>query len=417
MNLRQVGEDRYAISFPDAANFFIFKVEGAAGRTISFTFEGIPAKYWSAIRPVCGYPPSPTRGTSADLDDPVFYEDSVQGASRWHHLGRFSAITETTITYAHTFEEDSAYIALRVPFTRGYEQRWIDSVAPRRGVDVVAVGRSAEGRRLWLIKIAQPAVEDARPCIVMYGGEHADEPDANWVVEGAARFLLSEASEAAALRDQFTFLLVPRLDPDAWTHGRHEGICATFSTESATVDSIAYGTWFKQWVDQRKPLDLILNFHNPEPRAYPHVLCPQSDPDAERATLQAGFHRAMARSFEPRYRVRPEPASVGGCEDRLGTFLEQCYGGLHIPYEVNSQVVEFPLLPADLRDMGRRFVISAADFTGSSLGKLRATSDSVRADRRLALERIGTKSGQENAVATELMVSQLATAGRAARTR
>ncbi|MEA2733759.1 MAG: hypothetical protein QOE14_210, partial [Humisphaera sp.] len=134
MKIRQVGKDHYAVSFPGAVNYFIFKVDGAAGRTLRFTFEGVPAEYWSAVRPVVGY--------GSDISDAVFFELDSEGRERWHYFGDPTHIdvSRREIIFAHSFSANSAFVALRVPYSLGYQEKWLQSLKGLPGVEVITIG-------------------------------------------------------------------------------------------------------------------------------------------------------------------------------------------------------------------------------------------------------------------------------------
>ena len=77
-------------------------------RTIRFRFTGIPAKLWTAVRPACAY------GT--DLSDPSLYEPTPQGKSCWQYIQQMEKVSDSEIAYTQHFDQDSAFVALRVPW-------------------------------------------------------------------------------------------------------------------------------------------------------------------------------------------------------------------------------------------------------------------------------------------------------------
>jgi hypothetical protein len=391
MTLRQTGESDYRITFAGPVNFVIFKVEGAAGRTLRFTFADVPAKQWSSVRFLCGY--------GDDLSDPSFYEPDNTGRSRWQFVGETSVVGDTEVAFSHRFDKDSAYIALRVPYTPDYQQRWLAGpVARRDGVEVVTVGASAEHRPLILIRVGSGdrQRDKLNPCVLMYAREHGDEPDASRVVQGALRFLTGDSTDAKTIRQQFTYLFIPILDPDGVANALHTNSGAGYrepesGASSASVDAIAYARWFRLLIDSGSRLDLVLNFHNPEPRAYPHVLCPRIERGHEKTELGRAVLVETVSQLDGQFKCTPKALSIGPSPGRLGDYLAKCYGSLHVPFEVNSQYPARRLTPDELVSLGRFFVLSSARFLESRQGvELKAVTARTLAQRAAQMARAGS---------------------------
>jgi hypothetical protein len=384
-------------------NFFVFKVDGAAGRTLRFTFTGVPAEHWTAIRPVVGYAPSP----GSDLGDPAFFEPDAKGKSRWEFMTSMEKLSDSDIVYTHHFERDAAYVALRVPYTLDYQQRYLASLPKQAGLEIIEIGKSAEGRPLTLIKIGRgdEQAEKNNPCILMYAREHCDEPDSSWAVQGAIRFLASSSSETQLLRKHFTFLFIPMLDPDGNAAALHTHIGDSFKEmDKQTHDSNVYARWFKQWIDAGNRLELVLNFHNPEPRRYANVFCPRIERGSERklygrAFLAAAFNQMSGLDVQ----MLSNPLSTGVSPGRLGHFLSMCYGPLHVPFEVNSQTPEHQLSTRGLFEVGQRLIFASTQFlsSGASAG-LHRDIKKIRAARQGFVVVGGTENLAENALTAEL---------------
>ena len=112
---------------------------------------------------------------------------------------------------------------------------------------VLEIGRSQQNRPLLLAKIGSGGedAEKQNPCVLIYAGEHADEHDAMWAAQGAIEYLLSDGTEAKQLRDQFTFLVIPMLDPDAAVAGKHEGFIASFLLKKEPLKPLPMQIGFK----------------------------------------------------------------------------------------------------------------------------------------------------------------------------
>jgi len=195
-------------------NYFLFKVSGAAGQLVRFDFEQTEItrrerKWWS-LNPVYSYvtdlddpasfvsepPPAPARPTLA-WNGPLLPDTRGQ---KWHYV---PDVWEENghLCWVMRFEEDHAYVAMRPPYTPGYNERFLKQVAQSPHARVLTIGHSPEGRPLQIVQVGGGSLADeqARPCILMYAREHASEQDSSVVVQGAIEFLLSAEPEARGL--------------------------------------------------------------------------------------------------------------------------------------------------------------------------------------------------------------------------
>lgn len=359
-------------------NWFLFKIEGAAGRTVRIDFKNAQLWKWSTLNPVYSY--------VTDLDDPASFASELvadprpvmaangpilpdTSGQKWHFVSQVwmppSRPRVGTLSMVQTFERDSAYVAMKYPYTPGYNAAFLASLENNPYAQVFTVGYSEEGRPLQIVKIGGDEEADReRPCVLMYGREHATEHDTSWVVEGAARYLLSDDPEAVTLRERVTFLLIPILDPDGAAAGVYDHLNGSFRRRNAAPEALAYAAWFEQWVDDGKRLDVALNLHNMESAEMGHMHCSYIDPG--RPEPCKALHRALLRQFAGTfYKVRAQ-AGEGYTTTQLNGFLGYFYGPLPLLYEFNSQEGERHLTIGEMREMGRRMVVGCMEYFGSA---------------------------------------------------
>jgi hypothetical protein len=247
-------------------------------------------------------------------------------------------------------------VALRVPYTLEYQQRYLASLPKQKGLDIITIGHSAEGRPLTLIKIGRgdEQAEKENPCILMYAREHCDEPDSSWAVQGALRFLISNTPEAEQIRQKFTFLLIPMLDPDGWARGVHEGIWQSFGIGSArSLESASYLAWLKNIGGRVR---LVFDLHNPEPNRWQHIMCERLPTDGRRLALgKELFELVVQDARSAAYAVHPLVAQQNAMAGRLCGRVAAEWGSVSVLYEVSSQWPAHRLFVGDgrgLRDLG-----------------------------------------------------------------
>jgi hypothetical protein len=238
---------------------------------------------------------------------------------------------------------------------------------------------------------------------LLYAQEHADEPDAGWVAQGALEYLLSDAPGAGELRERYTFLVIPTLDPDAAAAGVHQSVISSFLVGRTTAESIAYANWFQSWINRGNRLDLVIDLHNIQSGEGPHVFCPLMEGTGVRGTLSFALHRMLIENMqEAGYGVQANPLMRGWMPNRLGGWLSHYYGPLSIAFEVNSQAPERHLTLAELKTMGAVFVQSAGQFFSTSSGKATLVEvDSRRALRSATWPQFIANRKFDNAISSE----------------
>jgi len=58
-----------------------------------------------------------------------------------------------TLSFVQHFDTDSVYVAMRVPYTPSYNERYLRQLAANPLAKVVTVGLSAQNRPLYLVQI------------------------------------------------------------------------------------------------------------------------------------------------------------------------------------------------------------------------------------------------------------------------
>lgn len=64
-------------------------------------------------------------------------------------------------------------------------------------------------------------ISGKRPYIFLSCRVHPGETNASWVMKGTIEHLLSDSTEAAALRNAFIFKIIPMLNPDGVINGKY----------------------------------------------------------------------------------------------------------------------------------------------------------------------------------------------------
>jgi len=425
MSVRQISPTHFALEVP-TPYWFIFRVHGAAGHTVRFDiiYAGTGLRKWATLNPVYAY--------VTDLDDPATF--ATEGANpesatssrawngpplpstngqKWHFIANAWQPGPNVFNFVQSFDANDVTVAMRVPYTAEFNAAALSSLAKTGGAELVKVGSSTGNWPLLMLRIG---IEDARdlekPCVLIYAGEHADETDGMFAALGAARFLLGTTDEARSLREAFTFLIVPMVDPDANAVGSHMGIIDTFLTADETPEAATYANWFGKWISSGKRLDLVFDLHSVQSAESDHVACALAEGIGERGSISERLHGEVASlASETGFRATSRIWKRGWSPDRLGGWLSRRYGAIGMAYELNSQCAQRHLGLSEIMDIGALFVRSSARFLDSSDGRTALASvNKSRAAHASAEKKYGTAIAADDVIAYEAGISKAAVA-------
>ncbi|MCE5241120.1 M14-type cytosolic carboxypeptidase [bacterium] len=207
--VKAVGPDEfYLYAFPEGKpispqTWFHFKIEGCAGREVTFHLN--PAPYsrktdwgYDARTPVMSY----------DGDTWVGIEDKS-----WSDDG-------SLLTFRQRFTQSPAWIAYFYPYAGDHITHFLQAHAASPYFASRVLGQTKAGRPLRMYSLTDPAVPEAnKRAVLLTTLQHDIETTGAWALEGIARFVLSDDPRAAALRRAFVFYIVPRLDVDGAADG------------------------------------------------------------------------------------------------------------------------------------------------------------------------------------------------------
>jgi hypothetical protein len=208
------GENHYACRVPGQADqegrnrqvtWYSFRLDGHRGRETTVTLTDLAGEY--------DYKPGAIGITG---EAPPFVSRDGQ---TWKHLPAMSfdrAKAEASFTF--TPDSDPVWVAHIEPYTVSRLEAFLRGVAGRPEAKAEVIGKSVEGRNLYLLTITNPAVaDDGKRVIWLMCRQHAWESGTSYVGEGAVRFLLSD--DAKALREKVVWKILPMMDPDGVFHG------------------------------------------------------------------------------------------------------------------------------------------------------------------------------------------------------
>jgi hypothetical protein len=408
------GENHFAIRLTphrDQLGFFLFRVEGAKGRTLRIDLENVPVGKWRTLNPLISYAPSvdELRAYRAEaVPNPAPPKKAPNGpllpdtrGQDWHFVEQVK-VQGNSLSLTVPIHADHAFLAMRYPYTADFSEQVfnrLDEEIKRQKVPyarVVTVGASRAGRPLRLVVVAEGTPDEVRrkPTIAIYAREHADEQDGSWIVHGALEFLVGSSPEALALRKRAVFILIPMLHPDGAVANVYKGICYSFGSSVKRPEPHAWAQFMQSWINAGCRLDLVINLHNCESAEIPHLLPPCTlqleGIFAGRTELCWDLHRKFiaprlkAKGFE----VAGNGWGAGMSIVRYGWWLGYTYRTLCMVYEANVQAPGRHLTLRELKEMGAVMAQSSVDFLYSPKGAaLRGSIDKHLKERLRRMER------------------------------
>jgi hypothetical protein len=312
-------------------------------------------RHWKNYKPVYSY-----------AEDP----NSLFGVV-WHRIEN-TKLRKRTFSFTQKFESDSAWVALRYPYSYTRQRRFIECVKGNENVDIEELGKTVLGFDLTMIVITDKAItSNDKKGVLVYAREHGVEQDGSWVAEGVIDFLLSSEPLAYAFRQQFITIVIPILSPDSVISG-HVVDPTTGNTPSfgflnggtEAIEAKLLYTWLNNFVQKGNTLAISISLHNPhgtEPNFYPYYHAHNSSSLLGKAKH---LHKAILQNCKGY--TKWKQFSLTSCACLLGSFVRD-FGSIAILYEVNHQARNNYLSLQRLKGMGKMLVSGIANFYGLKL--------------------------------------------------
>lgn len=245
------------------ANWYYFRVDGAAKKPMIFDIVDLPGEY--------NYQPNPGAVTK---DTPPFISYDQR---TWKHI--------------QTFAYDSAHPKLRLRVTPESAQFWIAHVPPYTNENLArlcaavsrhtdfheqTIGKTINGRDLVLWTITSSVSAGPKKTVWLMFRQHSWESGSSWAGEGAVRALLQDDAASRRLRQTIVWKIFPLCDPDGVARGgvRFNANGYDLNRNWDVDDPVkmpeiaAQRNAVREWVNSGHSVDLYLSLHNTETNEY-----------------------------------------------------------------------------------------------------------------------------------------------------
>ena len=180
------------------AQWFHFRVSGAAGRELVLRIEGLETSAYPGGWP--GYDACVSENREYWGRTPSSYDKAAGGG---------------TLTIRYTPTSDIAYFAYFAPYSLERHHDLVAEAACSDGVSLVRLGTTLDGRPLDCLEMGTGDKQ-----VWLYARQHPGESMAEWWMEGALQVLTDPADPVArVLRGKCRLHIVPNCNPDGSYRG------------------------------------------------------------------------------------------------------------------------------------------------------------------------------------------------------
>jgi len=282
-----------------AATWYCFRMDHVQGRDLTITLTDFVGEY----NDVPGSCPMNERIRPAMSED----------GQTWSHAEDMTWDNEKKeATVRLKPQRDSVWLATQAMYPHSRLVGLVEELKQSPHARVEVIGKSVQGRDLFLITVTDFARPDAdKKTLWLQARQHAWEGGTSYVAEGALRFAVSDRPEARALRENnvciFTPMVavdgcaigLPRFNVHGYDPNRHwdevnlrdkrylELMPEVWYFKKAILNHVARGG----------RIDLMLNMHNTETGEY---VATQADDEKSLAKMNVMYERLLAAtSFDP----------------------------------------------------------------------------------------------------------------------
>ncbi|MGX1127026.1 M14 family metallopeptidase [Pseudomonas sp. HLS-6 TE3448] len=235
--------------------------------------------------------------------------------------------------------EQQAWFAYFEPYSRARHNQLIERAISLPGVELLATGRSVEGRDIPLLRAGDGAAGKRKLWIIAQ--QHPGEHMAEWFMEGVIDRLQANDATVQALLKVADLYLIPNMNPDGAFHGHlrtnAQGKDLNRAWQDASVEH-SPEVFFAQQQMKLQGVDLFLDIHGDE--EIPHVFTAGSEgtpgytPRIEQ--LESAFRERLCRLTADFQQVHGYPRDKPGQANLTlaCNSVAQAYGCLALTLEM-----------------------------------------------------------------------------------
>ncbi|MEQ7921543.1 M14-type cytosolic carboxypeptidase [Xanthomonas sp. WHRI 1810A] len=244
-----------------------------------------------------------------------------------------------------TPEAPQMWFAYFEPYSRERHDWLIDQALSISGVELLATGKSVEGREIPLLRAGNGA--PGKRSLWIIAQQHPGEHMAEWFMEGVIERLQQNDAELAGLLEQADLYLVPHMNPDGSFHGHLRTNAQGKDLNRAwqdTTPALSPEVFFVKQQMEQYGVDMFLDVHGDEEIPYVFTAACEGNPGytAKQSELEADFRTrlsAITPDFQTRYgypRSAPGRANMNLACNSTGERYKCLALTLEMPFKDND---------------------------------------------------------------------------------
>jgi hypothetical protein len=304
------------------------------------------------------------------------------------------------LTISKKFDQNKVWIARFYPYTFSDLQKQIHKIEKNPLVTVSVPGYSQQGNPIYLLRITNPTIDVSRKKrIFMHGRTHSAETPPSFLIEGMVDFLLSGSEEAMKIVSAFEFYIFPMQNVDGviegnyrstpksenlemlWLYDSQNPVNLTAEAPNEVKAIHDYAVTLMQ--DGAPQVSMALNLHasNSEPDVrpffYPHFGSETKGYSQQESSLweqQLAFIDKIVNNVGADL-LEPIPEDGGG--SFAGKTYPESWWWVNYKDKVIAMTMEMTygrsgysprwIVPAELRNLGEKLIVSINDYYNPSL--------------------------------------------------
>jgi murein tripeptide amidase MpaA len=242
-------------------------------------------------------------------------------------------------------EAPQMWFAYFEPYSRERHDWLIDQALSISGVELLATGKSVEGREIPLLRAGNGA--PGKRSLWIIAQQHPGEHMAEWFMEGVIERLQQNDAELAGLLEQADLYLVPHMNPDGSFHGHLRTNAQGKDLNRAwqdTTPALSPEVFFVKQQMEQYGVDMFLDVHGDEEIPYVFTAACEGNPGytAKQSELEADFRTrlsAITPDFQTRYgypRSAPGRANMNLACNSTGERYKCLALTLEMPFKDND---------------------------------------------------------------------------------
>ncbi len=396
--------------------YFAIRFSGAPGTPVKLNFENIDAHHWRDVHPLIAesgserLQPTVARVTApilSTIDDAAHVPFPDATDQRWTFVRETWVGADQSLGAKFKLPAPETVLVLRVPYRQEHADTLQKDLQGQHGVEFIDLAPTPSSFKWTMLRLFKPGPSTpTRPCVLIYSAESSRWGDGGWMVDGLARFLVSDQPEAILARSACDFLLVPSMDIPA--NGSLVSASVQMDPVQPTPHAAALAAFLQREADAGRMPTVAIELFTFQSALNPLVKLDVVDEDATRGRHGEEIFAFMRDRWVPAgVLCNQSPQVRRNFYARPAGWMARCFGTVSLILEINSLQSARHVVPDELRVIGAWMSVGLADWARSP-----AAADAIGSVRRELSRRASQISAEAKPVNQPVVAVELSRASK-----